>query len=93
MDEKNNQLITFDSMPANIVQLRDEVRQLRESIEKNKTSKEWLDNFDVKQLLNISDRTLVKYRTKKFLPFSKIGAKIYYRLEDINNLLLNNMKE
>jgi len=48
---------------------------------------EWLDNQDVCLLLKISKRTLQTYRDKGILPFSQIGAKIYYKAIDLQNHL------
>ena len=53
----------------------------------------WLDNQDVCQLLHISKRTLQQYRTNKVLPFSQVGAKIYYRASDIDEYLKSHYSE
>ena len=47
----------------------------------------WLDIQDVCELLHISKRTLQSYRDKGILPFSQIGAKIYYKSSDIQKHL------
>ncbi len=41
------------------------------------------DNQDVCQLLNISKRTLQRYRTEGILPYQKKGRKVYYNKEAI----------
>ena len=51
----------------------------------------WLDKQDILQRMHISERTLQKWRTKKILPYSKIGGKIYYREKDVTALLEKNM--
>ena len=50
----------------------------------------WMDNQDVCALLHISKRTLQHYRDSGKLPFSQIGAKIYYKSSDIDAFLLSN---
>jgi len=50
----------------------------------------WMDNQDVCELLHISKRTLQHYRDSGKLPFSQIGAKIYYKASDIDTFLQNN---
>ncbi|MDP3946541.1 MAG: helix-turn-helix domain-containing protein [Lutibacter sp.] len=50
-------------------------------------SEVWLDNSEICKLLNISKRTLQHYRDSALLPFSQIGAKIYYKTSDIELLL------
>ena len=47
----------------------------------------WMDNQDVCELLHISKRTLQHYRDSGKLPFSQIGAKIYYKAADIDEFL------
>lgn len=38
----------------------------------------YYDSADVKQLLNISDRTLYRLRKSKAVPYVRIGRKIFY---------------
>ena len=47
----------------------------------------WLDNQEFMALLKISKRTAQHYRDSGLISFSQVGAKIYYRLEDIEQLL------
>ncbi len=47
----------------------------------------WMDNQDVCELLHISKRTLQHYRDSGKLPFSQVGAKIYYKAGDIDDFL------
>ena len=53
-------------------------------------SEVWMDNQDVCELLHISKRTLQHYRDSGKLPFSQIGAKIYYKASDIDAFLQSN---
>lgn len=48
-----------------------------------------LDNTDVMQLLHISPRMLQTLRSNGTLAFTKLGGKIYYRREDIDQVLRN----
>lgn len=52
-----------------------------------KDTREWLDNQDICQLLNISPRTLQTLRDNGTLPFSGISHKIYYKPEDIEKIV------
>ena len=45
---------------------------------KESCSSGYYDSADVKQLLNISDRTLHRLRKSKAVPYVKIGRKIFY---------------
>jgi len=49
-----------------------------------------LDNQDVSLLLNVSHRTLQRYRTEGLLPFFKLGQKIYYKQSDVREFVYKN---
>lgn len=49
----------------------------------------WLTNEEVSKLLQVSKRTLQKYRDEGKIGFSQIGSKIYYRSTDISAILEN----
>ena len=51
---------------------------------------DWIDNYDVMKMLHISRRTLQTLRSNGKVQFSKIGRKIYYRRQDIQNMLADN---
>ena len=55
---------------------------------KEKEPKEiWLDNQEFIQLLKISKRTAQHYRDTGMISFSQVGSKIYYRINDVEELL------
>ena len=55
---------------------------------KEKEPKEvWLDNQEFIQLLKISKRTAQHYRDTVMISFSQVGSKIYYRMNDVEELL------
>lgn len=51
---------------------------------------EWADTDKTCKLLNISPRTLQKYRDDGILPFSCIGGKKYFKISDIQDILERN---
>lgn len=53
----------------------------------NRVLKKWLDSQEVCQILNVSKRTLQSYRNKRIIPYSQIGNKIYYKQEDIEDII------
>lgn len=53
----------------------------------DKALQKWLDNQEVCDILNISKRTLQNYRDSGKLSYSQIGYKIYYRPEDVEQLI------
>ena len=52
----------------------------------------WLDNPDVCQILSISKRTLQTYQDNDTLSFTQINHKMYYRPQDIEQVI-NNLKQ
>ena len=62
------------------------------STSKNEKVKEpkdvWLDNQEFMQYMKISKRLAQHYRDSGVITFSQIGSKIYYRLSDIEALLI-----
>ncbi len=53
----------------------------------DKALQEWLDNTDVCEIFNVSKRTLQNYRGSGKLGYTQIGYKVFYRTEDVENLL------
>lgn len=56
--------------------------------EPSEIEKMWLDNQDVCKLLNISKRTLQYLRSTGKLPFSMVGNKCFYKVKDIDTIIL-----
>lgn len=52
-------------------------------------TKKWLDSQDVCIMLNVSKRTLQSLRNSGKLGYSMIGHKIYYRPQDVQQLIEN----
>ena len=48
---------------------------------------DWLDNQDVCNILNITPRTLQTSRDNGTLAYSQINRKVYYKPEDVENIL------
>ena len=51
---------------------------------------ELLDGQNIMQLLHISPRTLQTLRSNGTIPHTRLGRKIYYRRQDIENILRDN---
>lgn len=56
-----------------------------------KLMKPWLKNAEVRGLLNISSNTVQRLRVSGKLRSTKVGGIHYYRYEDIEKLLNNNV--
>ena len=50
-------------------------------------TKKWLKSKEVRKLLNISPGTLQSLRSRKELPYTKIGGIIYHDAADIQKML------
>jgi hypothetical protein len=48
---------------------------------------DFLDNADAKRFLQISDRTLFRWRKEKLIEYQMIGNKHYYRKSDLQRFL------
>ena len=85
MEIINIEARVFEAMATRFEQFVKRVEILCGS--RNKGLQKWLDNQDACQLLNISKRTLQTYRDNGTLPYSQIGYKMYYRPEDVEQVL------
>lgn len=56
-------------------------------------SEVFLDNAEFIKLMRISKRTAQHWRDTNIIGYSMVGAKIYYCLEDIQELLKKNYKQ
>jgi hypothetical protein len=86
------QVITIESEAFN--QIVKKLDAINEKLNKEKAttplSDVWMDNQDVCELLHISKRTLQHYRDTGKIPYSQIGAKIYYKSSDVDVFLNSN---
>ena len=54
--------------------------------------KEFLSNEEFLKLMSISKRTAQSWRDEGIVSFSQIGGKIYYRMEDIKEILIKHRR-
>ena len=76
--------VAFQEIVNKLEAIRSKLNKNKETTPSNEI---WMDNQDVCELLHISKRTLQHYRDTGKLPFSQIGAKIYYKASDIDDFL------
>ena len=76
----------FDSLARRMEEIEDRVGSLYRRQE-DLRFKPWLENQEVCQLLDITKRTLQSYRERDLLPFCRIRHKIFYKPEDVEQLL------
>jgi excisionase family DNA binding protein len=89
------QVITIESQAfQKIVDQLEAIQQkLNQQKETTPLSDVWMDNQDVCELLHISKRTLQHYRDTGKIPFSQVGAKIYYKAIDVDDFLEEHYKK
>ena len=66
--------------------IQQQLAEIKEMVKSDRRP-EILDNADLIQMLKVSTRTLANWREDGTIKYSKIGSKIYYRQEDVDELL------
>jgi hypothetical protein len=89
--------IHIDEKTFNLLMFRMEMRTCKVKAfgerQGEKRLKMWYDNQDVCLRLNISLRTLQTLRTSGSLPYTQINRKMFYKPEDVENLIVNPIKD
>lgn len=65
----------------------DFTQQVKNLCGDGRNTEKWMNNAEVCELLQISQRTLQSYRDDGMLPYSQIGRKCYYKTSDVEQLL------
>lgn len=85
--------IDRENFEAWMERFMDRFDKLDDKMERMMKQKNWLDgeqildNQDLCQLLNVSHRTLQRYRMKGILPYFNIDGRNYYRSSDVHKLI------
>lgn len=79
----------YEALTGTISKLIKHVDELY-SVEKKELEQNWIENAELARRLHISLRTLQTYRERGVIGFSKIGRKIYYKTNEITELVNNN---
>lgn len=82
--------LSYDQYTTIIRELR-AIRQLLEA-KPNDSAETFIDNWEFLRLMRISKRTAQSWRQSGIIPYSQIGNKIYYSLDDVDKLLEENRK-
>jgi hypothetical protein len=86
IDEKG-----FEELLFRLEMFVGKVEMLCEQLKTNELKK-WYDNQDVCLKLNISLRTLQTMRSNGTLPYTQINRKMFYRPQDVEKLIVNQIK-
>ena len=63
------------------------ISELKEIISHNLEPKKWLRSAEVKKVLKISSGTLQNLRINGTLNYTKVGSIIYYKYDDLKQML------
>ena len=84
------QIITTDDLREFNTELIQELKELFSTVPDQK--KQWLKSPEVMKLLDISPGTLQHLRVTGILPYTKIGGTVYYKYEEVLQMLEKNKK-
>ena len=87
MEIVNVEARTFEAMMTRFESFAARVESLC-SENGEKTLKQWLDGQEVCEILGISPRTLQTFRDSGKIPYTRIEHKMYYRPQDVEQLIL-----
>jgi hypothetical protein len=76
-----------DEIIKPVIKLLEELKTKFNSIE---PPKRYYRNKHLKSYFGLSDNTIISYRDKNLLPFTKIGEIYYYPIAEIENILTQN---
>lgn len=85
-------IITTDDLRDFKIELLEEFRELLAK-QSSGTIKKYLRSSEVMNILQISPGTLQNLRLNGTLPYSKVGGIIFYKAQDIQEVLNNNRVE
>ena len=81
------ELITREDLEQFRTQLLLDIKELLRTPKLLESNKEWLKSYEVREILKISPSTLQTLRLNGTIPYSRIGGLMYYRNDDIKQLL------
>jgi hypothetical protein len=95
---KNNNIQEPKNLVLVPLEMLDEIKQLisdlksnkNESLEKPQVLGEFIAEKDARKLLGRKTTWFYEQRRSGRLPYSKVGSKVYYKRDDLFNLLTNN---
>ena len=71
-----------------LVEIKESLSRIEQQInEPLIINREWIEPKEICDILNISRRTLADYSRKGYIPYSRLGGRVYYRLADIDDYL------
>ncbi|RZJ86987.1 MAG: DNA-binding protein [Chryseobacterium sp.] len=84
-------LITKEDLQQFKDELFAELRQLNNTAGDGNSAKKWMKSIEVREMLDISPGTLQNLRINGTLRFTKVGSLMFYKREDIEKILEDNL--
>ncbi len=53
------------------------------------TNENWLNTAQLMSHFNVSDRTLLRWRKARHIPYSKVSGTVFYPLNLLNKMMIN----
>ncbi len=66
------------------------LNDIKTKLDSNPYPKKYYRNKDLKEKFGLSDNTIINYRDKNLLPFTKLGDIYYYPVDEIDKILEQN---
>lgn len=64
--------------------------EIQSKLDSIRQPKKYYRNSDLRELFGLSDNTILSYRQKNILPYTRIGDIYYYPIEEIEKILKSN---
>ena len=86
---------SFEKWMNNIIQRLDKIEKMLNrtaNIKSCLNGDELIDNQDMRLLLDVTTRTLQRYRDLNMIPFYKIDGRIYYKKSEVMEIFKNKIQ-
>ncbi len=83
-------VLTIEDLQEFKMELLVELKELFKNQSNTSEPKEWLRSQEVREMLSISSGTLQNLRINGTIPYTKMGGVLYYSLEEITKVLVEN---
>jgi len=87
---RSDHVITYSAINRKLYYSLTEIRRVLKERSVRRKGERLLDNYDLCRMLNISKRTLQRYRTSGELPYEMIYHKTFYRESDVLRFIERN---
>lgn len=82
-----------EALPNRLDRLEQKIDDLAEKLDKPTTRRKWLDTAQALEMMNVTVAYLYSLRKNGLLHAYKVQGKVYYKLEEIEQLLENSRVE